>query len=561
MISYIIYSVLTVLFFVGLYKVFEKAGQNKWAAFIPVYNLFIWMKVIKKPSWWLLILIFPGVNFLMFMVMCAQTVYCFNKRSFIDTLLAAFLPFFYIPYVGNDPKLPYVGPSVITKKSTAKEWVDALLFAIIAASIIRGYFLEAFTIPTSSLEKTLLKGDYLFVSKINYGPKIPNTPLSFPFAHHTIPGTRNVKSYLNWIKLPYYRLPGFQDVKRNELVVFNFPEGDTVLVDIQDRSYYQVMREFQMIFGNQIGRELLLHGAQGVNMPPQYLEFYKTQYLPNILQGLRLNFSNRQDLARLEDIYKNGLEITVRPVDKQENYIKRCVGIPGDKLEFKNAELIINDQPAFVPEHIQFRYIVKTTHSLNKKDLKLNYDINPEDVYQKDPNIPDQYEIVANPKVMDAIAKAYNIEAVVPMINTEDKDEYKQARVFPNDTNYRWTQDNFGPVVLPKRGMVMHLDPSNIAVYKRAIQVYENNQVEVKDGKIFINGKETDSYTFKMNYYMLIGDNRHNSLDSRYWGFVPEDHVVGKAVFIWMSIDPDLEWSEGALRWKRFFRLAHREDI
>lgn len=506
----------------GLSLLFEKAGQNKWLAFIPGYNFFVWMSVIKKPWWWVLILIFPGVNIIMFMTMCVQTVYCFNRRDLKDALMAMFIPFVQFPILGKDETVKFVGPPVYTTKNIAREWIEALVFAVIAASIIRGYFLEAFTIPTSSMEKTLLKGDFLFVSKINYGPKIPNTPLSFPFAHHTMPGTNSVKSYLDWIKLPYYRLPGFQDIKRNDMVVFNFPEGDTVIVDNQNRSYYQVMRE----------------------------EALKLQY-----QDPSKTYEECLSLVR--KIYWNQDKITVRPVDKCENYIKRCVGMPGDKLFIKDAVLHINDKPAEIPAEMQFRYMVKSEQVLNKKALKKDWDINPEDVFY-DPNM-DIYYLVTSPAKAEKIKALPGIKGIMLLLADLGQEKDPTLSSYPNDTAFDWTQDNFGPMIIPQKGMKIELNTQNIALYRRAITAYENHSLQVLNGQVLLDGLPATHYTFTMNYYWLMGDNRHNSLDSRFWGFVPEDHVVGKAVFIWASFDPDLDWSEGKIRWNRFFRLAHQD--
>ncbi len=347
------------------------------------------------------------------------------------------------------------------KKSPTREWVDALVFAVIAATIIRGLFIEAFTIPTPSMERSLLVGDFLFVSKVNYGARTPVTPLSFPFAHHTLPivGT---KSYLEWIKLPYYRLPGLGNVERNDVVVFNYP---------------------------------------------------------------------------MEDF---------RPIDKQENYIKRCVGIAGDTLEVRDARVYINGVGEEMPKEAQGSYMVKTDGSaFNTKTLESLY-ITEYGQYAEEGNFI--FTLTKDQK--DKLAKFSNVQNVQEAIRT--RGQYLDY-VFPHDPKLSWNEDNFGPVIIPAKGMKLNLTPANIEIYRRAIQVYEGNTVETREDGIYINGQKTDSYTFNMNYYFMMGDNRHNSLDSRFWGFVPENRIVGKALFIWMSWDSNASFFS-KVRWSRLFK-------
>lgn len=521
-----IYSIIALSYIISLWKLFEKAGRKNWEALIPVYNILVWLRITNKPWWWVLLLIFPGINILMLMVMNVNLATVFGQRKFSDGLAAVFVPFLYLPFIAYKPGVSYVGPVDRTKvkKSTAQEWGDAIIFAVIAASLIRTYFLEAFTIPTSSMEKTLLKGDYLFVSKINYGPKIPNTPISFPFAHHTLPGTE-IPSYLEWIKLPYFRLPGWADVKRNDIVVFNFPEGDTVLVDEQNRSYYQIVRE----------------------------QAYQLKY--NDLQENRPAKQDEEYMMAARNYILKTRKITVRPVDKQENYIKRCTAVPGDKLQVINDTLYINDEPAVIHEDYQLKYWVRTTDHLNTANLKMQYDVNPEDVYYV--SQLGTYLIPLTDENHEKFQKLPIVQNIMPKIEPRSFDEHTY-RVFPNDKKYDWSEDNFGPITIPKKGETINLTPEKIAIYRRIIGVYEGNTLVEKDGKIFINGAEATTYTFRMNYYWLMGDSRHNSLDSRFWGFVPEDHVVGKAVFIWLSLDPDRKLKDGKIRWSRLFSLIHQ---
>ncbi len=490
---------------IGLWKLFSIAGEAGWKAFIPVYNFIVWLKIIKKPWWWIFLIITPGVNFLMYVIMCLLMAKVFNKRSFSEKAAAAAFGYFYLVYIGFQKDIKYVGPEDVSKRkpSIAREWTEAILFAVIAATVIRTFFLEAFTIPTSSLEKSLMVGDYLFVSKISYGAKIPNTPLSFPFAHHTLPATKSTKSYLEWFKLPYFRLPGLGSVSNNDIVVFNYPDGDTVALNYQDQSYYQICRD------------------------NNYKSLYNNETAP-IKTGV--------DMEQQKYIYSPIGEVVYRPADKRENYVKRCVAIAGDTLEIKNQKLFINSKPAYVAETMQYRYKVRTTDgtTLSTKLIE-RFDVS--DPIQTEQDSIGMYYIVNLPNnKVDQFKKIGNIKSVDSII--EAKGEYS-PRIFPHNPNFKWNNDNFGPLFIPKKGITVNIDTTNISLYSRIIINYELNTMEIKGNKIFINGTESKTYTFKLDYYFMMGDNRQNSADSRYWGFVPEDHIVGKPVFVWMSIKED----------------------
>ncbi|PLX18954.1 MAG: S26 family signal peptidase [Marinilabiliales bacterium] len=408
------------------------------------------------------------------------------------------------------------------KKNAIVEWVDALIFAVIAATLIRMFLIEAYTIPTSSMEKTLLVGDYLFVSKVSYGPKLPNTPISFPFAHHTLPLTKNKKSYVEWIKRPYKRIAGFGEVKRNDIVVFNFPAGDTVVLEMQEQDYYAIMRNY----ADELKRRDIQYGN-----PIKSFEVYE---------------------ATARDYIWDQFNITVRPFDKRENYIKRCVAVPGDSLRIIHGQVYINgdEQPHF--EEMQYDYYVKT----NGKQINSKY-FERLDIAVDDRRFIASSSLYELPLTSENVDNLKNFPAVSSVSKYENTNiNIANISIFPFSSDYPWTEDNFGPLYVPQKGVTVDLNKVNLPLYKRIIETYEGNKLEVKGADIYINGEISTSYTFKMDYYFMMGDNRHNSADSRYWGFVPEDHVVGKAVFIWLSLDKDKSFLS-KIRWNRMFSLIH----
>ncbi len=407
------------------------------------------------------------------------------------------------------------------KNSTFIEWLDALIFAVIAVTFINIFFFQNYKIPTGSMEKTLLKGDHLFVSKLTYGPRIPQTPLHFPFAQNTMPLTQKTNSYLTWIQWPYKRLEGLRDIERNDIVVFNFPAGDTVVLGYTNMSYESILRDKAIDMTKQDVRE-----GESIKSKQYYFR-----------------------LAR--EYVKDNFDIAVRPVDRRDNYIKRCVALPGDTLKIINTQVYINGEKQEEIENLQFLYKIKTRgHGINPKALE-RIGVPPEDSKMSakgtlllpltDENVRD----IKNFKNVVSIDKI-----ILP------KNDYRY-NIFPHDPRYPWNQDNFGPIVIPKKGVTVKLSTKNLSFYERIIRVYEHNDLEVREGKIYINGKETDRYTFKMNYYWMMGDNRHDSLDSRFWGFVPDDHIVGGPVFIWLSIDKNKSFLK-KIRWDRMFMGDNR---
>lgn len=495
---YIIFTVFTVSALYGLWLLFRKAGKQGWEAIVPFYREYVMAQLTARPTWWVVLLLVPIVNIFIFYGLLLDLLKSFGKRRFWDTAGAILLPFIFLPLWGRDPSVKYLGPSNTEefnkkypyKKTVVREWADAIVFATVAATLIRGFLLEAYMIPTGSMERTLLIGDFLFVSKLNYGPRIPMTPLAFPFAHHTMPVTGG-KAYSELIELPYKRLPGFQAIKRNDVVVFNFPAGDTVILEHQDQTYADIVRAI---------------GKKAVD---------------------------------------EQFTVITRPIDKRENYIKRCVGLPGDVVSMQEAQLIVNGEPGFTPPEMQMDYWVYTDPSgLDPgimKDKRLEY-------------MPtDSSQIFRVFMTVDeaAMVKGWgNVKAVDMAILSKNQD---LGDTYPHNKNYAWNFDNFGPITIPAKGMTVNLDSLSVPMYARAIRDYEGNTLEKKGNDYYINGQKAVNYTFKQNYYWMMGDNRHNSLDSRAWGFVPEDHIVGKALFTWMSYDQDGSFLS-KIRWSRIFK-------
>ncbi len=426
------------------------------------------------------------------------------------------LPILFDVYISKKVHWAFWKKRGVKKQNFAIEWIDALIFAVVAATLIRMFFIEAYTIPTSSMEKSMLVGDYLFVSKMAYGPKVPNTPLSFPFAHHTMPGTKSTKSYSELIKWPYHRLAGFGKVDRNDVVVFNFPAGDTVWMGNTQSDIYSYIRYY--------GKQFKLEDKQKGNAQNKDAYYNKKAF----------------DLLESKD------EILIRPVDKRENYIKRCVALPGDTLVSRDGQLFINGKAQSSIEEMQYLYHVITNGtSINPRKLDELHIANAD----RDQTNSSEYIMPLTGKKVDALKKFKNIINITRVLSP--KGTYED--VFPFSKDFNWNRDNFGPLVIPKKDVNIALTKTNLPLYERVIRTYEGNKLEVKDDGIYINGKRSKTYTFKMDYYWMMGDNRHMSADSRYWGYVPEDHIVGKASFIWLSLDKDKSFLS-KIRWDRIFK-------
>ena len=526
------FLLIQVLHFLGTWKLYVKAGRKAWEAAIPIYNGLVLLQIIKRPKWWILLFFIPVVNLLMFPVIWIETIRTFGFFKKVDSFLVLVTLGLYIFYVNYAGDANYNPERSLKPRSELGEWVSSITFAIIAATLVHTYFMQPFTIPTSSLEKSLLVGDYLFVSKFHYGARVPSSVISLPMVHDSIPLTK-LPSYLKKPQLPYTRLPGLQKIKNNDIVCFNWPADSLATM-----------------WGDNSGK------------------------------------------------------FTYKPVDKKTNYVKRSVGIAGDSLEIRDGYVYLNGKKNELPSRakIQFYYTYEAKSTINGSNF-------PQFLIEKERI--GVYKILSeywnNAKVQKAIKKNGNLskisadslytevagginpdfarrlkmESVPNKININltaqevlKLEKYKETvsvrklnfnadnAIFPHIKSNNWSQDNFGPIYIPKAGVTVKLDLTSLPYYKQIIQNYENNDLAVVGSTIFINGIEATSYTFKQDYYWLMGDNRHNSLDARYWGYVPFDHVLGKPVMVWFS------WNANAasfgeklksIRWDRMFTTVHGE--
>lgn len=504
---------------VGLFRLFPKANIPAFNGFIPGINFISWNKIIGRKPAYTLWLLFPIVNIFVYAGMCVDLARSFGRYTFLDSFLAVvFGPLYFILLAG---KANYGGPvlkqeqefyhkyqaakekndqvqlrkldqSNPYKKGPIREWAEAIIFAVFAAAFIRMFLIEAYVIPTSSMEGSLLTGDFLFVSKVHYGVRTPQTIAMLPLLHNQVPLIGG-ESYLKKPSLPYFRFPGWEKIKRNDPVVFNYPEGDSVIIT-PNRTY-------------------------------SFMDLKRNNSLPP-------NF--------------NPDMLIVRPMDKKDHYIKRCIGLPGDTLEVKDRQVYIQGKPVKNPRFMQFRYHLNKP--INRSRLEqIGVNVNEMDATNNIVNLDEQM-----------VRQIQNMDSEVQITVVPSPIESTRPYLFPNDIRITstWSMDNYGPIYIPKKGTTVNLTIENLPYYQRIIGVYEGNELVVKDNKIFINGTPAATYTFKMDYYWMMGDNRHNSEDSRVWGFVPEDHVVGKPLFIWLSAKAAS--IKNGIRWKRMFTSANK---
>jgi len=512
--------------FLGTWKLYVAAGYKAWQAAVPVYNAILLIKIINRPVWWVILLFIPTINLILFGVLWVETLRCFGRNKTQDTLLVLLtfgLSIFSLNYSKN---LKHISDRSLRPRTGFGETVSSILFAVVAATLVHNYFIQPYIIPTGSLEKSLLIGDFLFVSKFHYGARTPMTAVSFPMVHDTIPVLK-VRSYLKKPQLPYFRLPALQKIKRNDIVVFSWP-ADTV----------------------------------------------------------------RQFFVREKRVDK--------PIDKKSNYVKRCVGIPGDTLEIIDGLVYTNGEKNTYSNRaqIQFTFNAYASKGISSRKLlnegfesfsrKYKIENITESSYQqlipyiigRTGNTVENFHVITEAKGLplelvqklglrvseplesskemtltleeaNTLRKISGMDSVVQRVN---KRKVPNETFFPNKIPYDWNEDNFGPLLIPKKGLTVALTPSNLPLYKKIITDYESNDLEISPTEIRINGEVKESYTFQQDYYWMMGDNRHRSEDSRFWGFVPEDHIVGKPIFIWFSIkginDGIKNWS---VRWDRVF--------
>lgn len=435
------------------------------------------------------------------------------------------VPFIYDIYVSKKINWGWWKTAKSPAVRGVMSWVDAIVFALVAIYFLNQFFFQNFVIPSSSLEKTMLTGDYLLVSKLSYGPRIPQTPLTMPLTQHTLPVV-DCKSYSDWPHWDYRRVKGLGRVRLNDIVVFNYPGGDTVALNCQDQDYYRLV----------YGQAQAILGAPNVSTAMGYEE-QQAEFARFYALGSQVVKQHETEFGK----------VVARPTDRRENYVKRCVGLPGQWLRIKDNIVYLDGKANAEPENVQYGYFVRFRQGL-PEDLVRELGVTLEDLSH--PASEDGYTLfmpLTKAALQALRGRTDLVELIEPAPAAADW-------LYPQNMAKDWTTANYGPVWIPKKGKTLKLSLKNLPVYERPIRVYEGNTLEVRDGKIFINGKETDSYTFKMDYYWMMGDNRDLSADSRFWGFVPEDHVVGKPLFVWLSLNPDYGYFDGKVRWNRIFK-------
>ena len=476
--------IVQVIHFLGTWKLYVKAGRKAWEAAVPIYNAVVLMKIINRPWYWVILLFIPIVNLIMFPVVWIETLRSFGRNKTTDTVLGLLSFGLYIYYINYTQDVSHIKDRSRIPRTSGGEWISSILFAVVAATIVHTYVMQPFTIPTSSLEKTLLVGDFLFVSKFHYGARTPMTAVAFPMVHDTIPILKS-KSYLKDLQIPYFRFPGFQKIKQNDIVVFSWP--------------------------------------------------------PDTLT----NITNPRS------------KVDIKPLDKKSNYVKRCVGLPGDSLEVRDGYVYINGTKNELPGRakLQFGYAFRTKNPLNPSFAAEQYDIT--DLYPMDN--PPSYRVF-RAMMTDASYKRFkNYPGMDTIFKTTAKKDVSDLSTFPQSPYYQWNTDYFGAMYIPKAGASVAITAETLPLYRRIIEVYEGSEMGIENKisqsgtQVLLNGNPLTSYTFKLDYYWLMGDNRNNSQDARMWGFVPFTHVVGKPVLVWMSWNSNAKGIMNKIRWERLF--------
>ena len=476
--------IVQVIHFLGTWKLYVKAGRKAWEAAVPIYNAVVLMKIINRPWYWVILLFIPIVNLIMFPVVWIETLRSFGRNKTTDTVLGLLSFGLYIYYINYTQDVSHIKDRSRIPRTSGGEWVSSILFAVVAATIVHTYVMQPFTIPTSSLEKTLLVGDFLFVSKFHYGARTPMTAVAFPMVHDTIPILKS-KSYLKDLQIPYFRFPGFQKIKQNDIVVFSWP--------------------------------------------------------PDTLT----NITNPRS------------KVDIKPLDKKSNYVKRCVGLPGDSLEVRDGYVYINGTKNELPGRakLQFGYAFRTENPLNPSFAAEQYDIT--DLYPMDN--PPSYRVFRAMMTDASYERFKNYPGMDTIFKTTAKKDVSDLSTFPQSPYYQWNTDYFGAMYIPKAGASVAITAETLPLYRRIIEVYEGSEMGIENKisqsgtQVLLNGNPLTSYTFKLDYYWLMGDNRNNSQDARMWGFVPFTHVVGKPVLVWMSWNSNAKGIMNKIRWERLF--------
>ncbi len=526
----------------------KRSGLSfKLPGFIPILHFLPMLKIIGRPWYWFLLLLVPGVNLIMLVIVNVEVGIVFNQRSTGNQWKFGALPWYALYELAfNKKEEKYVGPRnwKDKKKSWGREWGEAILFAVVAASIIRSFTFEAFTIPTPSMEASMKVGDYLFVDKFTYGTRLPMTPVSIPFFHNAIPGGLT-NSYVEWFSLPYMRTPGFGKVERFDPVVFNFPNGDTVLIDpyYVGHNYYELLRN-----------EAITMAGGNVDLYLSDKAKYDAMARNNFNEKLICKSCRENTPGGRGNLKIGGTRH--RPLDKKEMYIKRCIGLPWETLEVRDGQVFINGSAIENKVGMMWNHLISVSSpsaisKLQREFGKLNSEIQ---MANQDGNL------LLVPLTADEANKMRGMSSDFPaVVQFQDTTSDHSLSIYPNSADYpfsEWTSDRFGPLTIPAEGMTIEMSHDAFVRYGRVIGAYEGNSIQEKDGKIFINGQEAATYTFKQNYYFMMGDNRHHSADSRFWGFVPEDHIVGKAVFTWFSKENMDYHGSNKIRWDRIFHLV-----